>query len=68
MQTRQRIGVAVGILMQQYDLDEDRAFQYWRGCPRTATSKLRDIADEVVNAANERNAIPAAAQESGSAG
>jgi GAF domain-containing protein len=58
MQTRQRIGVAVGVLMQQYDLDEERAFQYLARVSQNSNTKLRDVADEIVLSENTRNAIP----------
>lgn len=58
MMTRQRIGVAIGLLMGQYDLDEDRAFQYLARVSQTSNIKLRQIADEIVDSANRGNALP----------
>ena len=60
MTTRQRIGVAIGILMHKYELDEDRAFQYLARVSQNSNVKLRDIADEVVDSMNGRNALPQA--------
>jgi GAF domain-containing protein len=56
--TRKRIGQAVGILMERYELDEDRAFQYLARLSQTRNTKLRDIADELVEAAIRRNGLP----------
>jgi len=58
MMTRQRIGVAIGILMHKYELDEDRAFRYLARVSQTSNIKLRQIADEIVDGENQRNAIP----------
>ncbi|WP_268766027.1 GAF and ANTAR domain-containing protein [Knoellia sp. Soil729] len=52
MMTRQRIGVAVGIVMQQHGLSEQDAFQYLARVSQNSNVKLRDIADEVVTAAS----------------
>ena len=60
MTTRQRIGVAIGLLMHQYDLDEDRAFQYLARVSQTSNIKLRHIADEIVDSANQGKNLPAA--------
>ncbi|HEX4817686.1 MAG TPA: GAF and ANTAR domain-containing protein [Nonomuraea sp.] len=57
MMTRQRIGVAVGLLMRQYGLDEDRAFQYLARVSQNSNTKLRDIADEIVDSANKGNGL-----------
>jgi GAF domain-containing protein len=59
MLSRQRIGQAIGILMQKYELDEDRAFAYLARVSQTSNIKVRDIADEVVEAANRANRLPA---------
>jgi GAF domain-containing protein len=58
MESRQRIGVAVGIVMERYGLDENRAFAYMSRVSQNSNVKLRDIADEVVGSANKHNALP----------
>jgi hypothetical protein len=58
MMTRQRIGVAVGLLMHRYGLDEDRAFQYLARVSQDSNIKLRDIADNLVESANKGKALP----------
>ncbi len=51
--TRKVIGVAIGLIMHRYGLDEDRAFQYLARTSQNSNIKLRDIAAEVVTQANE---------------
>jgi GAF domain-containing protein len=58
MTTRQRIGVAVGIVMERYGLDEQRAFQYLARVSQNSNVKLREIADEVVDSTNEHQVLP----------
>lgn len=58
MASRQRIGQAVGILMERFELDEDRAFAYLARVSQTSNIKLREIADEIVSEANESNRLP----------
>lgn len=58
MSSRQRIGMAVGIVMQRYELDESRAFQYLARVSQTSNTRLRDIADELVDGANQANRLP----------
>jgi len=57
--SRQRIGQAVGILMQRYELDEDRAFAYLARAAQASHMPLRDVAEEVVSSANDANRLPA---------
>jgi hypothetical protein len=54
LQTRTNIGKAIGILMERYDLDEDRAFQFLVRTSQTGNVKLRVIADEIIAAANKK--------------
>ena len=58
MVTRQRVGVAVGIIMQRYDMDEDRAFQYLARVSQSSNVKLRQIAEQLVSSTNEQNRLP----------
>lgn len=48
MRTRQRIGVAVGILMHRYATTEERAFAFLVRASSHGNVKLRDVAAEVV--------------------
>jgi ANTAR domain len=50
LQTRGRIGQAVGITMERYDLDDVEAFQYLVRSSQNSNTKLRDIAAEIVAA------------------
>jgi len=54
MTTRQRIGVAVGIVMERYELDEQRAFQFLVRVSQCSNVKLREVADELVESTNQR--------------
>jgi GAF domain-containing protein len=54
LSTRKVIGQAIGIIMERYQLDEDRAFGYLVRVSRHSNVKLRDIAQEVVDRGNER--------------
>jgi GAF domain-containing protein len=46
--TRTTIGAAVGIVMERYHLDEDRAFAYLVRVSQAGNIKLRDVAAELV--------------------
>ena len=48
MRTRQRIGVAVGLLMHRYEMTEERAFAFLVRASSHGNVKLRDVAAEVV--------------------
>lgn len=50
--TRKVIGQALGIVMERYHLDEDRAFQFLVRVSQASNVKLRDIAQELVDQAN----------------
>jgi GAF domain-containing protein len=52
--TRKTIGQAVGIVMERYQLDEDRAFGYLVRVSQHSNTKLRDVAQELVTQGNER--------------
>jgi GAF domain-containing protein len=53
--TRKMIGQAIGILMERYDLDEERAFQYLTRVSQHSNIKLRDVAHEIVEQRNDRS-------------
>jgi GAF domain-containing protein len=46
---RKLVGQAMGILMERYDLDADRAFQVLRRYSQTTNTKLRDVAEQLIN-------------------
>lgn len=50
---RKVIGQAIGIVMERYQMDEDRAFQYLVRVSQHSNIKLREIAQELVDQANE---------------
>ncbi|RYD95656.1 MAG: ANTAR domain-containing protein, partial [Sphingobacteriales bacterium] len=56
--SRQAIGTAVGIVMERYQISEDRAFQFLVRASSTSNIKLRALAQELVQTANERFAQP----------
>lgn len=52
LQTRKIIGQAIGILMERYQMNEDRAFAFLVRASSHGNTKLRDIAQELVNQRN----------------
>lgn len=50
---RKVIGQATGILMERYQLTEDRAFQYLVRVSQHSNIKVRDVAQELVAQASE---------------
>ena len=58
LHTRKVIGQAVGILMERYELDEDRAFHYLAQVSQQGGTDLRTMAVEVVDQTRDRNAVP----------
>jgi GAF domain-containing protein len=54
LSSRKTIGQAIGILMERYQIDQDRAFQFLIRASSTANIKLRDVAEELVVTSNER--------------
>lgn len=48
LETRSVIGQAVGVLMERYKIDSDRAFNFLTRISQTSNTKLRDIAKSVV--------------------
>jgi transcriptional regulator with GAF, ATPase, and Fis domain len=49
LSSRRMIGQAIGILMERYKIDQDRAFQFLIRASSTSNIKLRDVAQELVN-------------------
>ena len=52
LQSRKVIGQAIGILMERYEMDEDRAFAFLVRASSHSNLKLRDIAQELVDQRN----------------
>ena len=54
LESRKVIGQAMGLIMEKYELDEDRAFQFLVRASSTGNIKLRELAGELVRSANAR--------------
>jgi hypothetical protein len=54
VKTRQAVGRAVGIVMERYGLNEERAFAFLARVSQTRNVKLRQVAAEMVTEAEER--------------
>jgi len=54
LETRRAIGQAIGILMERYDMNEDRAFAFLVRASSHANIKLRAVAQELVPECNNR--------------
>lgn len=52
LESRKTIGQAIGILMERYELDEDRAFAFLVRASSHSNIKVRDLAAELVAGAN----------------
>ncbi len=52
LETREVIGQAVGIVMERYQLDSARAFDYLLRVSSTSETKLRDVAQQVAGGAD----------------
>jgi GAF domain-containing protein len=54
LQSRKVIGQAVGILMERYEMNEERAFAFLVRASSNSNIKLRDVAQELVDTGNRR--------------
>ena len=54
MRTRKVIGQAIGLLMERYQMNEDRAFAFLVRASSHSNIKLRDIAQELVDEGNAK--------------
>ncbi|WP_157559600.1 ANTAR domain-containing protein [Nocardioides sp. Soil777] len=54
LQTRKTIGAAIGILMERYEMNEDRAFAFLVRASSHTNIKLRAVAQELVSEANTK--------------
>jgi GAF domain-containing protein len=52
LHSRKLIGQAIGIIMERYDIDDDRAFAFLVRASSHSNVKLRDVAQDVVAKAN----------------
>jgi AmiR/NasT family two-component response regulator len=52
LQTRKVIGQAIGILMERYEMTEDRAFAFLVRASSTSNIKLREVAQGLVDQKN----------------
>lgn len=53
--SRTTIGIALGLVMERYGLDQERAFSYLTRVASTSETKLRDVAEHLVEETNVRN-------------
>lgn len=53
LSSRKVIGQAIGILMERYKIDQDRAFQFLTRASSTSNIKLRDVAQELVDTTDQ---------------
>lgn len=53
--SRTTIGLALGIVMERYGMDQDRAFSYLTRIASTSETKLRAVAEHIVEEATERS-------------
>jgi ANTAR domain len=60
--SRQMIGEAVGLMMERYKINDQRAFQFLARACSTSNIKVRDVAQEVVDESNRLYAPGANAQ------
>ena len=56
--TRKTIGLAIGILMERYDLTDDKAFAFLVRTSQNSNIKLRDLATRIVDQANQQHSSP----------
>jgi GAF domain-containing protein len=52
--SRKVIGQAIGIVMERYQISEDRAFHFLVRASSTSNTKLRAVAEEVVDSSNRK--------------
>jgi transcriptional regulator with GAF, ATPase, and Fis domain len=53
--SRTTIGMALGIIMERYGLDQDRAFRYLTRVASSSETKVREVAAHVVEEATQRS-------------
>ena len=55
LHTSRTIGMAMGIVMERYQLDSDRAFVYLSRVASTSETRLRNVAAQLVDETQGRN-------------
>jgi AmiR/NasT family two-component response regulator len=55
LRSRKTIGMAIGILMERYQMSDERAFQFLIRASQGSNLKLRDVAAELVTQTTERH-------------
>jgi transcriptional regulator with GAF, ATPase, and Fis domain len=55
--SRTTIGIALGLVMERYGMDRDRAFAYLTRIASSSETKLRDVAEHIAEEASERNRL-----------
>jgi transcriptional regulator with GAF, ATPase, and Fis domain len=55
LSSRTTIGMALGIVMERYDMDQDRAFAYLTRIASSSETKLREVAAHIVEQATQRS-------------
>jgi AmiR/NasT family two-component response regulator len=53
---RETIGQAVGIVMERYAIDNDRAFAFLVRTAQRSNARIQDVAEEIITAADRRPA------------
>lgn len=56
--SRKEIGTAIGIVMERYEMGEDRAFDYLVRVSRNSNVKLREVAGSIVEATERAHGAP----------
>jgi GAF domain-containing protein len=62
LSSRKTIGQALGIVMERYGIDEDRAFAFLIRVSQDSNVKVREVAADIVAGVNRRNAPEGSAQ------
>jgi transcriptional regulator with GAF, ATPase, and Fis domain len=55
LSSRTTIGIALGIVMERYDMDQDRAFAYLTRIASSSETKLREVAAHLVEEGSRRS-------------
>jgi hypothetical protein len=55
LSSRTTIGIALGIVMERYGMDQDRAFRHLTRVASSSETKLREVAAHVVEEATQRS-------------
>ena len=58
MESRRTIGVAIGIVMERYTIDDDRAFAFLVRVSQDSNVKLREVAADIVTETRARSRQP----------